>query len=901
PLAAAAGVGAAAVPATAACSAGFFASASCSAGTFASAADASGTYRSAAAFASYAAATGACCPAGAIYSAPAGDASCSAGAFSSPAITGGACCSAAVVSAPAATSRSTGVSSYAATAGDTSCTTGVSSCTTAATRAFSACTGGAHAVSDTPISTGDPAGDATAVACAINADAVAASDPCAINADAVAASDPRAKDANSVASCGACANAVAPNAAFSTSAHAITTGAACTSSNAVASRGACTTTAVPCGASTSNDVRASSGDASTTNAHRASTTIAFAAFSRGARATSTLAAFSGDAQTSTTNALPTISINTSATVTFAAFPGNARAAKVVSAFSSDPTATPTKAAPVSSRGAQTATLAASCTAISSWAPPCSSWPTNGTVIGVSVAVATVVVLGLIAGLIYYCSKKRRQRRRGGNVSSPSGNVYGHRLPVTSSQQQSHSKTSSAPLQFPEQAYSSQQMFAPSWQTSSGALSGPLRPPLPPPPVIGGTVSYADLAAATGGFSDANLLGQGGFGHVYRGTLEGAGEVAIKRLRPGSGQGDREFHAEVEIISRVHHRHLVSLVGYCIHGDQRLLVYEYVPNKTLELHLHGGDRPTLDWHHRWRIALGSAKGLAYLHEDCDPKIIHRDIKAANILLDYNFDPKVSDFGLAKIQPADDTHVSTRVMGTFGYLAPEYATTGKVTDRSDVYSFGVVLLELITGRRPVLSSEPYNDETLVSWSRPKLTRALEENVYNGLIDPSMGVNYDAVDMQRLIACAAAAVRHTARSRPRMSQIVRYLEGQLSMEALNAGVAPGQSEVLEDHAGEQLRLMRRLAFVPGTSTRGFMTGNMSSSYVSEPTSEYGLDPSSSSSDDADSEMASAHRAANRPPTTTGSSAATGTGVEGQSSGEIGVADGMSRRVRPSGRGGA
>ncbi|RCV16935.1 hypothetical protein SETIT_3G178400v2 [Setaria italica] len=543
-------------------------------------------------------------------------------------------------------------------------------------------------------------------------------------------------------------------------------------------------------------------------------------------------------------------------------------------------------------------------------PPSSSSPlsspspsaTNATVIGVSVAVATVVVLGLIAGLIYCCSKKRRQRRHGGyGSSSPPGNVYGPRLPVTSSHQQSQAKVSSAPLQSPPQMYS-QQMF-PSWQTISGGLSGPLRPPPPPPPVTGGTVSYADLAAATGGFSDANLLGQGGFGHVYRGTLEGAGEVAIKRLRPGSGQGDREFRAEVEIISRVHHRHLVSLVGYCIHGDQRLLVYEYVPNKTLELHLHGGNRPALDWQHRWRIALGSAKGLAYLHEDCDPKIIHRDIKAANILLDYNFEPKVSDFGLAKIQPADDTHVSTRVMGTFGYLAPEYATTGKVTDRSDVYSYGVVLLELITGRRPVLSSEPYNDETLVSWSRPRLTKALEEDILDGLVDPSMGANYDAVDMQRLIACAAAAVRHTARSRPRMSQIVRYLEGQLSVEALNAGVAPGQSEVMEDHAGEQLRRMRRLAFVPGTSTRGFMTeNNISSSYVSEPTSEYGLNPSSSSSDDADaSEVSSVHRAASRPPTTaTTGSSATGTGMEGQSSGEIGGAEGMSRRMRP-GRGGA
>ncbi|TVU32186.1 hypothetical protein EJB05_23908, partial [Eragrostis curvula] len=152
---------------------------------------------------------------------------------------------------------------------------------------------------------------------------------------------------------------------------------------------------------------------------------------------------------------------------------------------------------------------------------------------------------------------------------------------------------------------------------------------------------------------------------YRGTLPGAGEVAIKRLRPGSGQGDREFRAEVEIISRVHHRHLVSLVGYCIHGDQRLLVYEFVPNKTLEFHLHGTGQPTLAWPARWKIALGSAKGLAYLHEDCEfmptLSVIPRLFIAT---LDFNFEPKVSDFGLARIQAGSDTHVSTHVMGTFG---------------------------------------------------------------------------------------------------------------------------------------------------------------------------------------------------------------------------------------------
>ncbi|XP_039840864.1 proline-rich receptor-like protein kinase PERK1 [Panicum virgatum] len=677
-----------------------------------------------------------------------------------------------------------------------------------------------------------------------------------------------------------------------------TAGDACTNAHAVASRDPCTTdaaTAVPSGASARNAVRASSGDTGTTNAGadpaisiNASATIAFAAFPRGARATSAVSAFSGDARTRPANALPTLPTNASATVTFAAFPGDARAAKAVSAFSGDATAT--KAAPDSarcpgpsratipakdarattrnaisarpgpSRGAQTAALAASCTdaTISPW-PPGSSWrnpvaaerrrttplaafPAAAHTSGAFIAV--IVVAAVVAVAIGY------ERDR---------NVYGAGpgLPVTS-------KVSSAPFTSPAQAYSQSQQTFPPWDTSSGVLSGPLRPP-PPPPVTGGAVSYAELAAATGGFSGANLLGQGGFGHVYRGALAGAGEVAIKRLRPGSGQG------EVEIISRVHHRHLVSLVGYCIHGDHRLLVYEYVPNKTLELHLRG-----------------------------DPRIIHRDIKAANILLDYNFEPKVSDFGLAKIQHADDTHVSTRVMGTFGYLAPEYATTGKVTDRSDVYSFGVVLLELITGKTPVLSSEPYNDETLVSWSRPRLTRALEEDILDGLTDPRMGADYDAGDMRRLIACAAAAVRHTARSLPRMSQIVRYLEGQLSAEALDAGVAPGQSELLEDHAGEQLRWMRRLAFVPGTTTGGFLTGNMSSSYVREPTSEYGLHPSSSSSDGADaSEVSSAHREASRPPTTAASSA-TGAGVEGQNSGEFGADDGGSRRVRP-GCGGA
>ncbi|KAK9030469.1 hypothetical protein V6N11_031896 [Hibiscus sabdariffa] len=325
-------------------------------------------------------------------------------------------------------------------------------------------------------------------------------------------------------------------------------------------------------------------------------------------------------------------------------------------------------------------------------------------------------------------------------------------------------------------------------------------PLTPSSALGintGTFTHEELSAATGGFSQANLLGQGGFGFVHKGVLPGGREIAVKSLKSGSGQGEREFQAEVEIISRVHHRYLVSLVGYCIARQQRMLVYEFLPNKTLEYHLHGKDRPVMDFSTRLRIALGSAKGLAYLHEDCEeselslchPRIIHRDIKSANILLDYGFEAKVADFGLAKLSEDNHTHVSTRVMGTFGYLAPEYASSGKLTEKSDVYSFGVMLLELMTGKQPVDPSNAMED-SLVDWARPHLTRGLEDGDLSQLVDPLLENNYNPEEMKRMAACAAASIRHSARKRPRMSQIVRTLEGNSSLDDLNEGVKPGYS---------------------------------------------------------------------------------------------------------------
>ncbi|KAL3720994.1 hypothetical protein ACJRO7_005759 [Eucalyptus globulus] len=228
-----------------------------------------------------------------------------------------------------------------------------------------------------------------------------------------------------------------------------------------------------------------------------------------------------------------------------------------------------------------------------------------------------------------------------------------------------------------------------------------------------TFTYEELKIATDGFSNLNLLGQGGFGYVHKGVLSSGKVIAIKQLKTGSNQGEREFQAEIEIINRIHHKHLVSLVGYCISGAHRILVYEFVPNNTVQFHLHGKDHPTLTWPTRMKIALGSAKGLAYLHEECNPKIIHRDIKAANILLESNFEAKVADFGLAKFASDTDTHISTRIVGTFGYLDPEYASSGNLTKKSDVFSFGVVLLELITGRRPLDRTRPFDEESMVDW--------------------------------------------------------------------------------------------------------------------------------------------------------------------------------------------
>ncbi|CAB4288251.1 unnamed protein product [Prunus armeniaca] len=287
-----------------------------------------------------------------------------------------------------------------------------------------------------------------------------------------------------------------------------------------------------------------------------------------------------------------------------------------------------------------------------------------------------------------------------------------------------------------------------------------------------TFSASDIERATDNFDPSRILGEGGFGRVYSGVLEDETKIAVKVLKRDDQQGGREFLAEVEMLSRLHHRNLVKLIGICTEEHSRSLVYELIPNGSVESHLHGIDKDTapLNWAHRMKIALGAARGLAYLHEDSSPRVIHRDFKASNILLEDDFTPKVSDFGLARTaMDEENRHISTRVMGTFGYVAPEYAMTGHLLVKSDVYSYGVVLLELLTGRKPVDMSQPPGEENLVAWARPLLT---SKEGLEAMIDPNLGdVPFDSI--AKVAAIASMCVQPEVSHRPFMGEVVQALK--------------------------------------------------------------------------------------------------------------------------------
>ncbi|XP_010437764.1 PREDICTED: BRASSINOSTEROID INSENSITIVE 1-associated receptor kinase 1 [Camelina sativa] len=288
-------------------------------------------------------------------------------------------------------------------------------------------------------------------------------------------------------------------------------------------------------------------------------------------------------------------------------------------------------------------------------------------------------------------------------------------------------------------------------------------------------SLRELQVASDNFSNKNILGRGGFGKVYKGRLADGTLVAVKRLKEERTQGgELQFQTEVEMISMAVHRNLLRLRGFCMTPTERLLVYPYMANGSVAscLRERPESQPPLDWPKRQRIALGSARGLAYLHDHCDPKIIHRDVKAANILLDEEFEAVVGDFGLAKLMDYKDTHVTTAVRGTIGHIAPEYLSTGKSSEKTDVFGYGVMLLELITGQRAFDLARLANDDDvmLLDWVKG----LLKEKKLEALVDVDLQGNYIDEEVEQLIQVALLCTQSSPMERPKMSEVVRMLEG-------------------------------------------------------------------------------------------------------------------------------
>ncbi|KAL9238399.1 hypothetical protein vseg_012827 [Gypsophila vaccaria] len=304
-------------------------------------------------------------------------------------------------------------------------------------------------------------------------------------------------------------------------------------------------------------------------------------------------------------------------------------------------------------------------------------------------------------------------------------------------------------------------------------------------------SYEVLSHATSHFSSENLIGKGGCSRVYKGNFLDGKQVAVKVLK-SSKQAWRDFSLEVNIISSLRHRHITPLLGVCVENSELICVYDYMSKGSLEENLHadGHEKGVLSWDVRYNAAIGIAEALQYLHTGCSRPIIHRDVKSSNILLSDNFEPQLSDFGLAIWGPnATSFETYTDVVGTFGYLAPEYFMYGKVTDKLDVYSFGVVLLELLSGKRPINSCK--GQESLVMWAKP----ILESGKLNGIMDPNVEGKFNESQMQRMVLAATLCLTRAARLRPSMAQILKLLKGEETVESW------AKARVYEQEDGENL----------------------------------------------------------------------------------------------------
>lgn len=358
-------------------------------------------------------------------------------------------------------------------------------------------------------------------------------------------------------------------------------------------------------------------------------------------------------------------------------------------------------------------------------------------------------------------------------------------------------------------------------------------------------SFSELRQATNDFSRLLKIGEGGFGCVYKGTIKpvgGKGDpvvVAIKKLSRDGFQGHKQWVAEVQFLGVVEHQNLVKLIGYCAvdgeRGIQRLLVYEFMPKKSLEDHLFNKAYQALSWQKRLQIMLGAARGLAYLHEEIETQVIFRDFKTSNVLLDEDFTPRLSDFGLAREGPTGgNTHVSTAVMGTHGYAAPDYIETGHLTAKSDVWSFGVVLYEILTGRRSLERNRPQNDQKLLEWVRQY---PADSKKFGMIVDPRLENQYSLTAARKIAKLADSCLLKSAKDRPKMSQVVdtlkqiievssngspsnknlKYIDDEpvdLSNNFKTMGVGPSES------AKRRIAQLAKLSeHVGGVSKRGFM----------------------------------------------------------------------------------
>ncbi|XP_047047789.1 probable serine/threonine-protein kinase PBL19 [Lolium rigidum] len=313
--------------------------------------------------------------------------------------------------------------------------------------------------------------------------------------------------------------------------------------------------------------------------------------------------------------------------------------------------------------------------------------------------------------------------------------------------------------------------------------------------------YDDLRSATSDFGRAQKLGEGGFGGVYKGFVRpladadgnGKGDsrvaVAVKRLNQRGLQGHKQWLAEVQFLGVLEHPNLVKLLGYCAvdgeRGPQRLLVYEFMPNKSLEDHLFSRIHTPLSWNRRLQIILGAAEGLAYLHEGLELQVIYRDFKASNVLLDKDFQAKLSDFGLAREGPTEgNTHVSTAVVGTHGYAAPDYIETGHLTAKSDVWSFGVVLYEILTGRRSLDRNRPQGEQKLLEWvgQFPPDSRN-----FRMIMDPKLRGEYSSKAAREIAKLAQSCLLKNPKERPAMSEVVEVLRRAVQAELTSGDKAP------------------------------------------------------------------------------------------------------------------